>query len=253
MAKIIKVRNNKATDDTWSGLLLAAGTEYTLTTSEHLAWSSDDKVLNDVATGDLGVSDGTSYFTTYSAGLNWLTGSSTSTTQPVNLISPIKATYVAASGTFSPPATPTDMFVIVGSDTKVVKILKITLWATQTTAGSNTFYLKRYSTANTGGTSSAITTVTLDTTNEAPSATVKRYSANPTLGTLVGSLEIVRAYTPTASASTLQPIIVWDYDTGSQGQPITLRGVSEQISVNFNGAALPAGLSISCFIKFTEE
>ena len=75
MAKIIKVRNNKATDDTWSGLLLAAGTEYTLATSEHVAWSSDDKVINDAATGDLGISDGTAYFVPFSAGLNWLTGS----------------------------------------------------------------------------------------------------------------------------------------------------------------------------------
>jgi len=254
MAKIIKVQNNKGSDDTWVGQVITNGSEYTLDPAQYSTWAADSKVLSDVSAANLGVSDGTSYFSTVSLALNWLTGTSSTTTQPVNLISPGKATYTAASGTFTPAATPTDLFTITGSATKVVKILKIMLYATQTTAGSNILYLNRYSTANTGGTSATPTIITLDTSNPAPTAVIRSYTANPTLGTLVGSHEVVRAFTPTlTTAGTLQPVVVWDYDTGSQGQPITLRATSEQISVNFAGAARPTGLSVACFVKFTEE
>ena len=167
-------------------------------------------------------------------------------------VAPSKATYVTATGPFTPPATPTDLFSIIGSATKTVKILKLIMYATQSTAGVNNFYLKKYSTANTGGTSATSTIIALDSTNAAATAVARSYTANPTLGTLVGSIEIIRLYTPATSTAT-QPVYLWDYETGGLGQTVTLRGVAEQLSVNFNGAALPGGLSVSFTIKFTEE
>jgi hypothetical protein len=74
MAKIIKVKNNKGTDDTWVGQGITAGAEVTVDPTLWVTWSSDSKVLTDAATGDLGVSDGTTYFTTGSARIDWLKG-----------------------------------------------------------------------------------------------------------------------------------------------------------------------------------
>lgn len=74
MAKIIKVKNNKVTTDTWAGQAIAAGAEYTLGVSEYPTWTGNTKVLTDAATGDLGVSDGAAYFTTASLRIDWLKG-----------------------------------------------------------------------------------------------------------------------------------------------------------------------------------
>jgi hypothetical protein len=169
---------------------------------------------------------------------------------PLNIAASTKTTYMNGSGSFTPPATPTDMWVMQGSATKTIKILKIILQTTQTTLGTNTFFLKRYSTADTLGTSTTVTSYPLDTTNVAATATVKFYTANPTLGTLVGSLD--SAYITTgAPGAPIQPY-VWDF-TCPIGQNLTLRGAADQIAVNFAGAALPAGLKVAVTVMYTEE
>jgi hypothetical protein len=167
----------------------------------------------------------------------------------VMITPPATTTYMAASGNFTPPATPTDMWVIQGSGTKTIKILSIKMSTTQTTAGTNTFFLKRYSTADTAGTATTIASFPLDTNNAAATATIKNYTANPTLGTLVGSLD--KAYvSSTAVGGAIQPY-EWDF-TNSLGQPLTLRGAADQIAINFNGAALPAGLQVAVTVMYLE-
>ena len=52
-----------------------------------------------------------------------------------------KTSYSAATGAFTPPATPTDMFTITGSATRTIRVISIELSSTQTTAGVNTFFL----------------------------------------------------------------------------------------------------------------
>jgi len=147
------------------------------------------------------------------------------------------------------------MWVIQGSATKVVKILKIRLDFTQTTAGNNSFYLKRYSTADTDGTSVAESSFPFDVANAAATATVKSYTANPTLGTLTGSLDVTFIGVPTngaPSSAVGTTSYFWDF-TNNQGSPIVLDGVADQIAINFNGAAKPGGLQIAVFVMFTEE
>ena len=184
---------------------------------------------------------------------NLLTSTASESKRPLDVMitAQSKSTYMAATGAFTPPATPTDLATIIGSATTVVKILKIVLCATQTTAGVNTYYLKKYSSANTGGTSATPTIVPVDANNSAATAVVRNYTANPTLGTPIGSMDIVRLNTPTPTGN-IQPVWVWDFMNGMV-EPITLRGIAHQLSINFNGAALPSGLSVAVSIWFSEE
>lgn len=160
--------------------------------------------------------------------------------------------YMAASGAFTPPATPTDMFYMVGNSTRWIRVHKICFSATQTTAGTNAFYLKKYSTAHSGGTRTFMTPVPLDSQNLSSVAGAYYYTANPTLGTLVGSMDIQRVLTPAVTSLIKNPIIVWDFVKDGL-QPPTLRSASEGISINFNGAALPAGLSVAVTVYWSEE
>lgn len=161
-----------------------------------------------------------------------------------------RASYVAGTGNFTPPATPTDMCIIIGSATTTIRIYKIFIYTTQTSAGTNQIYLKRYSTADSAGTPTTVTARPLDTNNAAATATIRRYTANPTLGTLVGTMDI--AYISAGAVGSSDPLFIWDF-TNIEMQPLVLRGTSDQVAVNFNGAALPAGFSIAVSVFFTEE
>lgn len=188
---------------------------------------------------------------------NKITSTTSDAKQALDVIinAPAKATYMAASGTFTPPATPTDMFTIIGSATKVIKILKIRVDAFETTAGNIVFYLKRYSTVNSAGTSTAVTPYPLDINNAAATATTKFYTANPTLGTLTGSLDIIDIPIVTnggPSSAVATSSFFFDF-TNNLGQPLILRGTSDQISINFNGAAKPSGFTVGVTVMFTEE
>lgn len=165
-----------------------------------------------------------------------------------------KTTYFAASGPFTPPATPTDVWVMQGSASKTIRILSLLISSTQTTGGVNTWYLIKRSTANTGGTSVAANQVPSDSTNPAGTVTVQHYTANPTVGSAVGTCSVQRSFSPAAAglASDRMDLLV-SGGTSFFDQPLTLRGTSQGLALNFNGAALPAGLSVAITCVWIEE
>ena len=168
-------------------------------------------------------------------------------------VSTSKMTYSAATGSFTPPATPTDMFIINGSATKTIKISQIIISTTQTTAGVNVFFVVKRSTANTGGTSVSETLVPYDSQDTAATGTAKHYTANPTVGTAVGTIRSPKLWSADASgANSGMSIYTFDFQRLNE-QGMTLRGVAEGLAVNFNGAALPAGLSVNISVTWTEE
>jgi hypothetical protein len=171
---------------------------------------------------------------------------------PAVTVSPVKATYSAASTAFTPGTAPTDIFTITGSATKTVRILRIEFSATQTTAGINNWFIAKRSTANSAGTSAAVTAVPHDSGSSAATATVLQYTANPTPGTLVGNIRSAKILAP-APSSLANPTFVWDFESGNTGVPPVLRGATQVLAVNFNGAALPAGLSVQVNVTWTEE
>ncbi len=172
----------------------------------------------------------------------------------VEIINPAnQRTYRAFSTAFSPPATPTDMFTITGSGSMIVRVLRMSISTLQTVAGINEVLILKRSAANTGGTSAAATPVPCDSADAAATATPLQYTANPTLGAVVTGRVWAGHVSSAAPASVGvgSSIVTVDF-IQLLGKPITLRGVAEVLAWNFNGAALPTGLSVIAGVIWTE-
>jgi hypothetical protein len=171
----------------------------------------------------------------------------------VNLEPTNKPTFCATANAWTIPAAPTDMWSITGSATKTVRVLNMTITPSQTTAATQTFFLVRRSTADTAGTSAAATIVPSDSAFAAATAIAKSWTANPTLGTLVGNVSIIRVSVPLAvTADPRYPMMV-DFTMRGLLPGVVLRGTAQELHLNFNGAALPAGLTLTASWCWAEE
>lgn len=167
--------------------------------------------------------------------------------------SPNVRAYNATVRPFDVPANATDMCVITGSATKVIKIIGVQASSSQTTTGTNEIFLVKRTTANTGGATQAMSTVAFDTGIPAPTATAFRYLTNPTsLGTSPGALYVKRALSPVSTALGVQYFDMLD-NSSSLIRPIVLRGAAESLALNFNGAAVPTAMAFNCTFEFVEE
>ena len=101
---------------------------------------------------------------------------------PVRIDSFISQRTYAASGTFTPAATPTDMVTIIGSATTLVRVISVHLATTNTAAGSQQYLLVKRSAANTTGTFVAATNVPLDSGIVAATAVVGHRSEERRVG-----------------------------------------------------------------------
>jgi len=176
------------------------------------------------------------------------------TIPPVIYNSPIdgrRATYSAATAAFASAATATDIFIVQGSATKTIRIIAVKVFATQTTAGAGNIFLLKRSTANTAGTAVATTRVPLDSQYPAATATVQHYTANPTVGTLVGNIDAYRGIIPASATLINNPIINRTYGD-RPGSAIVLRGTNELFAVNLNGVTVNGG-SFIVQVEWTEE
>lgn len=175
------------------------------------------------------------------------------------------ATY-GISSFHTPPATPNNLVIIEGSSTKTIRILEMWIYTQTTAAGSVQFFLKKYSTAATGGTFvSAGTPVPFDSNNAAATPNrVGHFTVDPTPGTAVGTIRAVTIATPVLRAASPAGIIELsgvNMISGSQAvgmeqsliQPITLRGTSQYLAIDFNDVALVAGQIHQYSIVWTEE
>ena len=159
--------------------------------------------------------------------------------------------YCASTPVFTTAASATDIFNFKGSGTKTIYIRKI-IWkqANYVSTTQHQVYLIKRSTANSGGTSSAITAVPLDSTFSSATASGVYYTANPTTGASVGTLIHV---TIIAGGATLNQNYPTLFDSTKGGSPIVLRGTSESISVNYNGVTDPIGTSAVVDIEWSEK
>ena len=161
---------------------------------------------------------------------------------------------MAASSAFTPGATPQDVFTITGNATTNVYVLKMGISTIQTTEGVNAWYLAKRSTANSGGTPATVTPVPVQSGNFAAGATVKQYTANPTAGTLIANLWAGWLNSPKAATAGVGGLQGIELDFESMlGQPIALLSTAEVLSWNFNGAALPSGLSVLAWALWAES
>lgn len=161
-------------------------------------------------------------------------------------------TYWSASPPFTPPATPTDVCSIFGNTQKMIKVYKLRLSTLQTTAGINNWLLIKRSSANLAGTSTFMVKAASDSAELVSGASVAFWTANPTTGSSVGVLRSVQLPAPVL-ASNAQALYEFDFGPTTGGRSIVLRSAAEGLAVNFNGAALPPGLTVTCEFMWTEE
>lgn len=136
-------------------------------------------------------------------------------------------------------ASATDIATITGSATATVYVTKVIISGIQTSAGQANIAVVKRSTANTAGTSTSGTPVPHDSNDAAASATVLAYTANPTLGSVVGTVR--QNYQPIGVASAAVTSAAAPYEFGDKGRPMILRGIAQVLAVNLNGVTLLGG------------
>ena len=164
-----------------------------------------------------------------------------------------KPTFRYTAIDITPVATATDVLVLKGSATKIIRVTKASILGTATAASIYDLYLTKRTTANTGGTSTAPVATPSDTSDAAATATLALYTANPSaLGTGL-TLEASKVYLPAGSAPA-GSATAREYIFGNRNDKApVLRGVAESIAFNFAGQAVPNGASIYLTIEWTED
>lgn len=135
--------------------------------------------------------------------------------------------------------TATDIAILPGNASNTVHVTKVTISGIQTTAGLVDVLLIKRSTANTVGTSSAIPSVPLDASDAAAVSLGLQYTANPTPGAAVGTID--RAYIPAGPLATGITPVTYVFEFARYGKPVILSGIAQGLAVNLNGVTVTGG------------
>jgi hypothetical protein len=160
----------------------------------------------------------------------------------------------SVSGMQVPQTGAGDAFCITGSATKTVRVKRIQISGTDTTAQTSVMNLVIRSAANTGGTLvTTPTDVPLSSSNVAGTAVIKAYTAVPTPGTAVGIAQSQSIGFQAATVGTPGSAMVWTYlPSEDLSQEIVLQGVTQSACVNFPSAFTTAGPVVNADVKWTE-
>lgn len=164
-----------------------------------------------------------------------------------------RATFHYVAQDITPVATATDVLVLTGSATKVIRVTKLSIVGTATAASIYDHYIVKRTAANTGGTSTSVTPAQSDSTDAAQAATLRLYTANPSaLGTGI-AVEGAKTYL-SAGATPGAAALPHVYTFGTRNdKAIVLRGTGESLAFNFGGQAVPAGANLYLSIEWTED
>ena len=175
----------------------------------------------------------------------------TNTIGNVGIVSVAPATYAVSIASLATAALATDIVTITGSASKTIAITRIDIDGVQTTASQIILFFIRRSTADTGGTFTSPALIPLSTLSTAATATVLAYTANPTVGTVVGTMSANRLFVPGAATTSDAQGLSVAYGALSQ-QPLSLRGIRQVLAINLNGVTI-AGGSVNINIEWTES
>lgn len=163
-----------------------------------------------------------------------------------------RATFHYVAQDVTPVATATDVVVLSGSASKVIRVTKVSVVGTATAASIYDHYIVKRTTANTGGTSTTKTAAQSDSNDAAQTATLSLYTANPTTGTGV-TVEGNKTYLA-AGATPGAAALPYVYTFGTRNdKAIVLRGTAESLAINFGGQAVPSGANLYLSIEWTED
>lgn len=204
--------------------------------------------------------------------LKFTDGGGVSQFQPAHLLTTTAGT-AAAAGTYTPAvsrdtgiatymaggsilvanmaASLTDLIAITGSATKTVRVKKIRLEAGATTGLVANITLKKHTVANTGGTKATAPALNkLDSADSAATAVVDVYTANPTID---ATAAIMAGRGLCFTALTTQPgVVEFDFVNELEHAGV-LRGIAQELAINFGGTTPGAASVLNWFIVFSEE
>ena len=163
--------------------------------------------------------------------------------------STMKPTY-SSTAIVVPAASATDVCTLFGSATKNVRVRRVIVGGVASVVQTEEIGIVKRSTIDTGGTQTIGTSIPYDSGSAAATAVTEWFTANPTLGTLVGALvdfNITWGNLTTGVGSGTREVLF-----GQLGSPVVLRGAAQQIAVNLNGNTLVSG-KVTCTFEWTEE
>jgi hypothetical protein len=163
-----------------------------------------------------------------------------------------KPTYSAALIAYTPYATPQDIVGIVGSASKQVRVLRFAVSGRATAANQLDVQLLKRSSADTGGTPTALTAVSHDSNDAAATAAASSFAAAPTPGTLVGAIRAQQINLSAAGSGGAAVPVEFDFGTVND-KSILLNSASESLYLNLNGATMPGGTVLNVFVEWSEE
>lgn len=169
-------------------------------------------------------------------------------------------TYSAATLGLVVSTGATDVACISGSPARAVHINHISINGVSTTATIIPVIFYKRVLADTGGTTAsgsanwANTITAHDVNNPTPGATLVAYTGNPTINDTGSRIFRVRSVSfPTTSSVVVSQPTTLDWTSTSFAERPVLRGVSEQLCVNFNAGVLAAPLVVHLAVEWTEE
>lgn len=176
---------------------------------------------------------------------------------PVHSLDGGISTYRAGKLTATPVATPTAWVRIKGSATKTVRIRKIAVSGIATAAGNTEIIIDKNSTTGTDNASTvwtALTKAPLDSEFDASGATVEVLTGanQDALGTSVGVLAAGRLCVSADGSGVYVAPYVVEFGTGGQSACV-LRGTTQNVTIGFNGDAVPSGGKYDVYVEWTEE
>jgi len=171
----------------------------------------------------------------------------------------VKPTYRAASIIPYVPAVTINrtIFTIGGSATKTIIVKKIVVTGMTLTAVQYiAINAVKYSTATTGGTSTSLPQVPLDSADAAGTAAqVRTYTAVPTDGTLVGTIasrRVLGQATVAAAGSIVHEPMIFEFGDNNDNKGVVLRGTSQELALLFPVAPATT-VTIGVEVEWTEE
>lgn len=146
-------------------------------------------------------------------------------------------------------------FNIIGSATSTVVVKRIRVSGmTLTAVGYFAINAEKLSTASSGGTSTTLPSVVLDSNDAAAAAVVKAYTVAPTKGNLVGTIASWRALwqATVAAAAGVTVEHVFDFGDTYETKGVYLRGVAQELALVFPVVLASAG-TLAVDVEWTEE
>ncbi len=157
------------------------------------------------------------------------------------------STYSAAVSDLALASSATDIVCIQGSATRTIYVRTILIDGTATANTSVDINFVKRSTADTGGSSTTLTDVPYDSNDPSGTATVKAYTANPTVGTTVGTIFSTHLIFPTETNPGIQ-VQPGSFSFGSEGyKRVILRGTGESFCINLGGQTVTGGAAHASF------